>query len=452
MVAPTRSAGSVSPPFDAGLLDRLMEDAGLDVILATSKHNVQYLLGGHRYFFFDYMDAIGTGRYLPVVLYVRGDVSAAAYIGNETEGWQLDNEPLWVPAVELSSWGSVDAVEAALTHLRRVCPSGVTVGVERSFLPTDSFARLADERDLRFAEAFGVLERLRARKSAAELATVERASDAIVESMCAVFASHGAGATRSGALRRASPAFAAAEAQAREAVEAGVPVLLVGEPGTGKLTLAARLLQGARSTTLGPDGSLPDGAEAVVVPHIDALPPGSGPLVEQIAADGTTRLVATAHDVEHIAPELRELFALATVTVPPLRDRPEDLRALVVELTARQERPARWSTEALDALARRSWAGNIRELENVVTRTLINSSGLIRVADLPLDVRQEAGGKRLTRMERAERDAIMAALATSSGNKAIAAEELGISRSSLYRKISRYGLADSGQVDMRMRS
>lgn len=257
---------------------------------------------------------------------------------------------------------------------------------------------------------------------------------------------------RSGALRRASPAFAAAEAQAREAVEAGVPVLLVGEPGTGKLTLAARLLQGARSTTLGPDGSLPDGAEAVVVPHIDALPPGSGPLVEQIAADGTTRLVATAHDVEHIAPELRELFALATVTVPPLRDRPEDLRALVVELTARQERPARWSTEALDALARRSWAGNIRELENVVTRTLINSSGLIRVADLPLDVRQEAGGKRLTRMERAERDAIMAALATSSGNKAIAAEELGISRSSLYRKISRYGLADSGQVDMRMRS
>lgn len=196
MVAPTRSAGSVSPPFDAGLLDRLMEDAGLDVILATSKHNVQYLLGGHRYFFFDYMDAIGTGRYLPVVLYVRGDVSAAAYIGNETEGWQLDNEPLWVPAVELSSWGSVDAVEAALTHLRRVCPSGVTVGVERSFLPTDSFARLADERDLRFAEAFGVLERLRARKSAAELATVERASDAIVESMCAVFASHGAGATK----------------------------------------------------------------------------------------------------------------------------------------------------------------------------------------------------------------------------------------------------------------
>ncbi|MCW0212605.1 MAG: Xaa-Pro peptidase family protein [Pseudonocardia sp.] len=196
MVASTLAAGSGSPPFDAGLLDRLMEEAGLDAILVTSKHNVQYLLGGHRYFFFDYMDAIGTGRYLPVVLYVRGDASAAAYVGNETEGWQLDNEPLWIPTVELSSWGSVDAVEAALAHLRKVCPAGITVGVEQSFLPADSFGRLAEERDLRLAEAFGVLERLRACKSVAELAIVERASDAIVESMCAVFASHGAGATK----------------------------------------------------------------------------------------------------------------------------------------------------------------------------------------------------------------------------------------------------------------
>ena len=45
--------------FDAALLDRLMDEAGLDVLLATSKHNVQYLLGGYRFFFFDDMDAIG---------------------------------------------------------------------------------------------------------------------------------------------------------------------------------------------------------------------------------------------------------------------------------------------------------------------------------------------------------------------------------------------------------
>ena len=40
-------------PFDSARLDRLMDEAGIDVLLATSKHNVQYLLGGHRAFFFD---------------------------------------------------------------------------------------------------------------------------------------------------------------------------------------------------------------------------------------------------------------------------------------------------------------------------------------------------------------------------------------------------------------
>jgi hypothetical protein len=44
-------------PFDSDLLDRLMDEAGIDVLVINSKHNIQYLLGGHRSFFFDYMDA-----------------------------------------------------------------------------------------------------------------------------------------------------------------------------------------------------------------------------------------------------------------------------------------------------------------------------------------------------------------------------------------------------------
>ena len=59
-------------PFDTARLDRLMDEAGIDVLLATSKHNVQYLLGGHRSFFFDNMDAIGISRYLPVFVYPKG--------------------------------------------------------------------------------------------------------------------------------------------------------------------------------------------------------------------------------------------------------------------------------------------------------------------------------------------------------------------------------------------
>jgi len=44
-----------SIPFDVDRLDRLMDEANIDVLLATSKHNVQYLLGGHRAFFFESM-------------------------------------------------------------------------------------------------------------------------------------------------------------------------------------------------------------------------------------------------------------------------------------------------------------------------------------------------------------------------------------------------------------
>ena len=46
--AAARSDEALPIPFDTDRLDRLMEDAGIDVLLATSKHNVQYLLGGHR--------------------------------------------------------------------------------------------------------------------------------------------------------------------------------------------------------------------------------------------------------------------------------------------------------------------------------------------------------------------------------------------------------------------
>ena len=80
-------------PFDAARLDRIMDEAGLDVLLATSKHNVQYLLGGHRTFFFDYMDATGLSRYLPVFVYVKGAPDKAGYFGHRSEGFQKENKP-----------------------------------------------------------------------------------------------------------------------------------------------------------------------------------------------------------------------------------------------------------------------------------------------------------------------------------------------------------------------
>src|SRR5207247_4848607 len=84
-----------SIPFDADRLDRLMDEAGIDVLLATSKHNVQYLLGGHRSIFFDYMDAMGLSRYLPIVIYPKGKSEKAAYFGHRLETFQKEVKPFW---------------------------------------------------------------------------------------------------------------------------------------------------------------------------------------------------------------------------------------------------------------------------------------------------------------------------------------------------------------------
>ena len=79
-------ARPLAVPFDHEKLDRLMDAAGIDVLLATSKHNVQYLLGGYKFIFFAAMDAIGHSRYLPIVIYEKGRPDHAAYVGNKMEG------------------------------------------------------------------------------------------------------------------------------------------------------------------------------------------------------------------------------------------------------------------------------------------------------------------------------------------------------------------------------
>src|ERR1700689_352830 len=86
-------------PFDTALLDRLMAEAGIDVLVATSKHNVQYLLGGHRAFFFESMDAMGLSRYLPVFVYQKGAPQKAGFFGHRMEGFQNEVKPFWASAV-----------------------------------------------------------------------------------------------------------------------------------------------------------------------------------------------------------------------------------------------------------------------------------------------------------------------------------------------------------------
>src|SRR5215831_12024290 len=101
-------------PFDVNRLDKLLDEAGIDVLIATSRHNVQYLLGGYRFFFFDAMDAIGVSRYLPVLVYAKNRPSDAVYMGNPMEAYERELGKFWVPHLELKCWGTLDSVGLAL--------------------------------------------------------------------------------------------------------------------------------------------------------------------------------------------------------------------------------------------------------------------------------------------------------------------------------------------------
>jgi len=193
-------------PFDADRLDRLMDEAGLDVLVATSKHNVQYLLGGHRALFFDYMDAMGVSRYLPIFVYVKGATDKAAYFGHRLEGYQRQVKPFWVATAETASSGSVDAMQKAIDHIRRLELRPRRIGVEIAFLPLDAGMALRSAfPDVEIVDALIVLERQRARKSADELQKLRIASDRVIDSMLAVVDTHGSGTTKlelTEALRR----------------------------------------------------------------------------------------------------------------------------------------------------------------------------------------------------------------------------------------------------------
>jgi Xaa-Pro aminopeptidase len=184
-------------PFSADRLDTLMDEAGIDVLLATSKHNVQYLLGGHRAMFFDYMDAMGVSRYLPIFVYVKGASEKAAYIGHRLEGYQREVWPFWVATAHTSAAGSVDAMEMAVDHIRRLGLRPRRIGVEMAFVPLDAGLALRSAfGGAEIVDAVLVLERLRARKSAAELDMLRRASDGVIDAMLAVIANHGPGTTK----------------------------------------------------------------------------------------------------------------------------------------------------------------------------------------------------------------------------------------------------------------
>ncbi|HEV7722538.1 MAG TPA: helix-turn-helix domain-containing protein [Iamia sp.] len=267
------------------------------------------------------------------------------------------------------------------------------------------------------------------------------------------------GAMQRGALDHstavgASPAWRRAARELARAVDGGATVVLRGPSGAGKLTLAraqlpdAVVLDATRAVIDGPQAWLRQaaahlaGAEPVVARRVD--------LLDAATAMGLATLLHGAPDATVVAtavdgagePGLLHGFG-AVVAVPGLDARLDDLPALARALVGRMlpsETPA-IAPEALQALARAEWPGQVRQLEQVLRHALAQrTQDRILLDDLPTAVRAVAHRRRLTPREQRDCQAITAALADAEGNKVLAAELLGLSRSTLYRKMSAFGL------------
>jgi len=165
-------------------------------------------------------------------------------------------------------------------------------------------------------------------------------------------------------------------------------------------------------------------------------------------------LAATARDLEAevAAGRFREdLFYrlnVLRIELPPLRERPEDIPLLVRDLlegcAGRVGAPAPVVTvEAMRCLCAHRWCGNVRELANVLERaSLLADGGVIAAEHLPDDVRGTMSDNlRLNdAVERFERGHIATVLRLCQGNREKAAEELGISPATLYRRLERLNL------------
>ncbi|WP_435020972.1 sigma 54-interacting transcriptional regulator [Tundrisphaera sp. TA3] len=288
---------------------------------------------------------------------------------------------------------------------------------------------------------------------------------------------------RGPAHRRLLDQVAAASATA-------VPVLIVGEGGTGK-RLAAQTIhhRGPRRQAPllaydckalppevlerelfggadgeGPGLTVPDGATVLIGDILD-LPRD---LQARLAAglDGRARLVATtsgdpdaALGAERLRPDLYYALTTLVLRLRPLRERVDELPLLAQHLLERanlrgERRREGFRPEALAALAAYDWPGNLRELARVIEEAHARGAGpLIGVEDIPPTIRGHRGGayqpppapppaslKDL--LVQVEREAIEKALGRSRQNKSRAAKLLGVNRPFLYRRIKELGIAD----------
>ncbi|MEM8744608.1 MAG: sigma-54-dependent Fis family transcriptional regulator [Pseudomonadota bacterium] len=300
------------------------------------------------------------------------------------------------------------------------------------------------------------------------------------------------------------PSLRAAVDKARQVAPTDAPVMLLGETGVGK-ELFARGLHQASVRADGPfivlncgglsrdllaselfgyiDGAFTGARRGGMVGKIEAAAGGTLFLDEigempsdlqpallraleerEICRLGETKprrvdfrlLTATNRDLKAEIESGRfraDLFyrtAVVSITVPPLRDRRNDLPALVEHFSRQTSQryglpTRRFSQAALARLTAHDWPGNVRELRNVVEHTTLTApQDLVTEADLPEDFATtelpSQAPEGLTPIESAERAAIRRAIEVNGGNVTASARALGLAKSTVYAKMRRYAL------------
>jgi sigma-54 dependent transcriptional regulator, acetoin dehydrogenase operon transcriptional activator AcoR len=253
--------------------------------------------------------------------------------------------------------------------------------------------------------------------------------------------------------------------QVQESHAAGEWLVLEGEPGVGKLALARAVHQrhnpaghfealeaaeaGAKDWLTHARRALLEAEGDLVIRHVDQL----GAQQAHALADGLREARAGARDRLWVAvtlssrdgtANLTELLRLfpGTVALPPLRHHIEDLPKLTRFFLGKLTHHGRLSCspEAMQLLVRSTWPGNVGQLWQVIRQVVQHRrAGAILPKDLPPEC-WTVSRRLLSPLEALERDAIVQSLADTDGNKARAAESLGMSRATIYRKIREYGI------------
>ncbi|WP_449042587.1 sigma-54-dependent Fis family transcriptional regulator [Paracoccus sp. (in: a-proteobacteria)] len=278
-------------------------------------------------------------------------------------------------------------------------------------------------------------------------------------------------------LGRTGATMAELVAQAQRLLDTSLPILIEGETGTGKATLARAMHDAAPAARAGrftmlecallsDEGLRADMARGALALDGGTLcldsPGRASPAVQKLllsvietAERAGCRVITLASrslfQMMQDGSLHRELYyriAGARLTIPPLRDRPAEIPLYLQAILARHRqenggRELRFTASAMAVLRAHSWPGNLREMQNLVSaQSALSRSALIDARDLPPEIgRPPTEPLREDSLLDVEKAEIIAALDTTAGNMTEAARRLGIARSTLYLKLDAYGIA-----------